>query len=328
MSGKVKISNAKQNIHILQYFVKNLNTTTSLTLIQQLKIYFYKHFVLMFCFLVGFLLLLYLLIQVIYITHFSIKSILSLCIALPCYLVCVLYCIEIYEYYVTKDYQKLNIKKEDIEWEQSYIYIKSQFFRSMIKVIFAICFLIPSFNGAFYGGCVFAIMLCLAQIPPSTSVYRIFLIKDFIYKGKLHKGGILLYHPNLACGFYPYGEFLIFQQRSVGHWNWFRLFTIFTIDCIKSIPVQDDTIYGTMNVELHFEGNFNDEFQTIWITHTKNALLESSEDIFLKFKTMFEFLDKSPDGFLLCSYKEFAAYKPYLDIVTIQTQRQKGMNNA
>lgn len=44
MSEKVKISNAKQNIYILQYFVKNLNTTTSLTLIQKLKIYFYKHF--------------------------------------------------------------------------------------------------------------------------------------------------------------------------------------------------------------------------------------------------------------------------------------------
>ncbi|WP_394978245.1 hypothetical protein [uncultured Helicobacter sp.] len=328
MSEKVKISNAKQNIYILQYFVKNLNTTTSLTLIQKLKIYFYKHFFLIFCFFIGFLWLLYSLIQVIYITHFSIKSILSLCIALPCYLVCVLYCIEIYEYYVTKDYQKLNIKKEDIEWEQSYIYIKSQFFRSMIKAIFAICFLIPSFNGAFYGGCVFAIMLCITQIPPSTSVYKIFLIKDFIYKGKLHKGGILLYHPNLDCGFYPYGEFLIFQQRLVGHWNWFSLFTIFTIDCIKSIPVQDDTIYGNMNVELPFEGNFNNKLQTLWVKHTKNVLLESSEDIFLKFKTMFEFLVKSPDGFLLCSYKEFAAYQPYLDIVAIQTQRQKGMNNA
>lgn len=168
---------------------------------------------------------------------------------------------------------------------------------------------------------VFAIMLCIAQIPPQTFVYRIFLIKDFIYKGKLHKGGILLYHPKFECGFYPYGEFLIFQQRLVGHWNWFSLFTIFTIDCIKSIPVQDDTIYGNMNVELPFEGNFNDEFQTLWIKHTKNALLESSEDVFLKFKAIFDILDKSPSGFLLYAYNEFDAYKPYLDIATIETLR-------
>lgn len=154
MSEQVKISHVKQNIHILQNFVENLDTTTSLTLIQKLKIYFSKHFILMFCFLVGFLLLLYLLIQEINITHFSIKSILSLCIALLCYPLCVLYCIEIHEYYVTKDYQKLQIKEQDIEWKQSYIFIKSQFFRSMIKVVFAICFFTPCFNGAFYGGCV------------------------------------------------------------------------------------------------------------------------------------------------------------------------------
>ena len=319
----MKISNVEQHIHTLQYFVENLNTTNNLTLMQKLKLYFSKHFILMFCFFMGFLLLLYLLIQEMNITHFSVKSVLSLCIALPCYLLCVLYCIEIYEYYVTKDYQKLQIKEENIEWKQSYTFIKSQFFRSMIKVIFAVCFFIPCFNGAFYGGCVFAIMLCIAQIPPSTFVYRIFLVKDSIHKGKLHKGGILLYHPNLVCGFYPYGEFLIFQQNSIGHWQWFRTYTIFTLDCIKSIPIQDTTIYGIMNVELHFEGGFNDEFQSLWITHTKNILLESDKNMFLKFKAIFDILSKSPSGHLLCAYNEFAAYKPYLDIVAIETLRKK-----
>lgn len=323
----MKISNVEQHIHTLQYFVKNPNTASNLTLIQKLKHNLFKHFILMLCFFVGFLLLLYLLIQEINTTHFSVKSVLSLCIALPCYLLCVLYCIEIYEYYVTKDYQKLQIKEENIEWKQSYTFIKSQFFRSMIKVIFAVCFFIPCFNGAFYGGCIFAILLCVAQIPPSTFVYRIFLIKDFIYQDKLHKGGILLYHPNLVCGFYPYGEFLIFQQYSVGHWQWFRNYTIFTLDCIKCPPIQDDTIYGAMNVELHFEGGFNDEFQTLWVKHTENILLEADESMFLKFKALFEFLSKSNSGHLLYAYNEFTAYQPYLDVLKIEKMR-KGVNNA
>lgn len=259
--------------------------------------------------------------------------IVSLCLGLLSYIVFAKYFIDIWDYYVFRHSQTFIFKDSDIAYKQGSKDIKqaknAKTLRDVLYRIFpAILIVIFSMRMDIYGGFVVALCLFIYCIAPQNLIFTIYLIKPH----NTHKdlGGVYIYHPFLQCGFFEYGNCLIFREPT---WR-----VVFSLDEEEySITTLDRLTYDKRGnavclVALSFSLYFSlreREFLKIYAENTTEALLQMDTESFQTFKTMFLSLESKTLGTLIGAYNPLGydgTINPFINLKSIE--QQKGINNA
>ncbi|RDU60221.1 hypothetical protein CQA53_10995 [Helicobacter didelphidarum] len=256
--------------------------------------------------------------------------IVSLCLGLLSYIILAKYLIDIWNYYVFKRSQTFIFKDGDIAYKQDNKSIKqakiAKILRDVLYRIFpAICIAILSMRMDIHGGFVTASCLFIYCIAPQNLLFNIYLIKPHNTRKDL--GGVYIYHPFLQCGFFEYGNCLIFREAT---WQ-----TVFGLDEDEySIATLDNFAYDkkgnivclvTLSFSLHA---FLDEreFLKIYTKNTTAALLQTDIESFQTFKTMFLSLERKIFGRLIGKYNPLGydgTIDPYINLKWIEQQRKE-----
>lgn len=259
--------------------------------------------------------------------------IVSLCLGFLGYVIFAKYLFDIWDFYVLRHFQVFIFRGSDIAYKQSDKTIKqaknAKILRDILYRVFpAILIVIFSMRMNIYGGFIVALCLLIYCIAPQNLLFSIYLIKSH----NTHKdsGGVYIYHPFLQCGFFDYGNCLIFREPT---WR-----AVFSLDEEQySITTLDKLIYDkrgnvvcliTLSFSL-YHSLCDKKFLKIYTENTTIALLQMDTESFQTFKTMFLSLESKTLGTLIGAYNPLGydgTINPFINLKSIE--QQKGINNA
>ena len=285
-----------------------------------------------FCLIVLFVGLIIFFINEIVIADSKLRPILSMLIAIPCVMGIIWYLLDIYHYHILDKRNTLNLSDENIEWKQSKKHNKFYkidkllhdiavgYFPALFIALFSNALYCNEAKVEAYSGYLFALLLLVYRISPNNLAYKIFLVRN----GTDSLGGVLVCHPFKQCGFYHYGDCIIFEgARIVKVTNYFEC-EITTSDSYRIAKNGKVFCYAKLVFNLHSIA-YERDFLKIYVENTKNALLQTNTQSFQNFKIVFESLENKSLGKLIGEYNPIGydgTIDPYINLKRIEQQRK------